>query len=209
VSAEIEPREEFETKLDRLQALSKEAEGGNREARAELRRAVAECSPAVIAEASDVARRAERMLVKTISAGEPLMQETLEARLERMRGEIAGERPTPLERLLAERVVAGWLLVEVLEARIAAQYQHDVKGSRVGPDYVLQMSKILESATRRHLAAIQTLARLRKLQSNTPGVQYNTQINVVPGVGRSGGMKGAAAKKRSAPSGEGGGGSRR
>jgi hypothetical protein len=96
--------------------LSKNAESGDKEARAELRRAVAESSPTVIAEASDVARRAERMLVKTISAGEPLMQETLEARLDHMRGEIAGEHPTPLERLLAERVVAGWLLAEVQEA---------------------------------------------------------------------------------------------
>jgi hypothetical protein len=42
------------------------------------------------------------------------------------------------------------------------------------------MSKILESATRRYLAAIQTRARVRKLQSNAPGIQYNTQINVVP-----------------------------
>ena len=180
MSAEIEPREKLETEMDRLRILSREAEGGDKEVRAELRQAVAECSPAVIAEASSVARRAERMLVKTISAGEPLMQETLEARLEHMRGEIAGECPTPLERLLAERVVAGWLLVEVLEALVAAQYQRDVKGSRVGPDYILQMSKILESATRRHFAAIQNLARVRKLQSNTPGVQYNTQINVAP-----------------------------
>ena len=171
MSAEIEAREEPETEIDQLRVLSKKAEGGDREARAELRRAVARCSPAVIAESSDVARRAERMLVKTISAGEPLMQETLKARLDHMRGEIAGEHPTPLERVLAERVVAGWLLVEVLEALIAAQYGRDVKGRRVGPDYILQMSKILESATRRHFAAIQTLARVRKLQRNTPGVQ--------------------------------------
>ncbi len=181
MSAEIEPREETETEIVLLRMLSKEAEGGNKEARAELQRAVARCSPAVIAEASDVARRAERMLVKTISAGEPLMQETLEARLDHMRGEIAGERPTPLERLLAERVVAGWLLVEVQEALIAAQFSRDAtKGSRVSPSYIVQMSKILESATRRHLAAIQTLGRVRKLQSNTPDVQYNTQINVAP-----------------------------
>ena len=73
--------------------------------------------------------------------------------------------------------------MEVLEALIAAQYQRDVKGPRVGPNYILQMSKILESATRRHLAAIQTLTRVRKLQSNTPGVQYNTQINVAPKAG--------------------------
>ena len=181
MSVEIEPREELEMKIDRLRVLSEKAEGGNRDARAELRQAVARCSPAVIAEASDVARRAERMLVKTISAGEPLVQETLKARVEHMRGEIAGERPTPLERLLAERVVAGWLLVEVLEALIAAQFSRDApKSSRVPPSYTIQMSKILESATRRHLAAIQTLARVRKLQSNTPGVQYNTQINVAP-----------------------------
>ena len=181
MSAEIEPREELEAKIDRLRVLSKKAEGGDRDARAELRRAVAKCSPAVIAEASNVARRAERMLVETISAGEPLMQETLEARLEHMRGKIAGEHPTPLEILLAERVVAGWLLVEVLEALIAAQFSRDApKGSRVSPSYTIQMSKILESATRRHLAAIQTLTRVRKLQSNTPGVQYNTQINVAP-----------------------------
>jgi hypothetical protein len=81
VSAEIELRDELETKIERLQTLSKAAEGGDIEARQELRRAVARCSPEVIAEASDVARRAERMLVKTISAGESLMQETLKARL--------------------------------------------------------------------------------------------------------------------------------
>jgi hypothetical protein len=208
VSAETEPRQELEKEIDRLQVLSQKAEGGNREARAELRRTVARCSPAVIAEASDVARRAERMLVKTISAGEPLMQEALEARLDHMRDEIAGENPTPLERILAERVVAGWLLVEVLEALIAAQYQRDVKGPRVGPDYILQMSKILESATRRHLAAIQSLARVRRLQSNSPGIQYNTQINVAPSGGRSDGTEGVAAEQRSASSGEGGGGSR-
>jgi hypothetical protein len=180
VSAEIEPRDELETKIERLQTLSKAAEGGDIEARQELRRAVARCSPEVIAEASDVARRAERMLVKTISAGEPLMQKTLKARLDHMRSEIAGENPTPLERLLAERVVAGWLLVEVLEALLAAQYQRGAIGSRIGPSYILQMSKILESATKRHLAAVLTLARVRKLQSNMPGVQYNTQINVAP-----------------------------
>ena len=67
MSAEIEPREELETKIDRLRVLSKKAEGGDREARAELRRAIARCSPEVIAEASNIARRAERMLVKTIS----------------------------------------------------------------------------------------------------------------------------------------------
>ena len=178
MSPEIEPRDERETQIGWLQALSSQAEGGDKRARAELRQAVAECSPAIIAEASNVARRAEKMLVETISAGEPLMQETLKVRLDHMRAELAGENPAPLERLLVERVVAGWLLVEVLEALLTAQFSRDApKSSRVSPSYTIQMSKILESATRRHLAAIRTLAQIRKL---SPAVQINIaqkQIN--------------------------------
>ncbi len=98
-----------------------------------------------------------------------------------MREEIAGEAPSPLEAMLSARVVSGWLLVEVLEALVAAQYHRprgEEKAVRVPPSYVLQMSRILESATRRHMQAIQTLTRVRKLQINTPAVQFNTQINL-------------------------------
>jgi hypothetical protein len=108
------------------------------------------------------------------------MQEALRARMEHMRAEIAGENPTPLELLLTERVVAGWLLVEVLEALMAGQYRRGEEGPRVGPDYIIQHSRILESATRRYLAAIRELARVRKLQTGTP-VQVNTQVNVLRG----------------------------
>ena len=43
---------------------------------------------------------------------------------------------------------------------------------------MLQMMKLQESANRRYLAAIKTLAQVQKLQANTPGVQYNMQINL-------------------------------
>ena len=36
----------------------------------------------------------------------------------------------------------------------------------------------LESANRRYLSSIRELARVRKLQKNTPGVQFNTQISL-------------------------------
>jgi hypothetical protein len=108
------------------------------------------------------------------------MEEALQERMHQMRAEIAGENPTPLEVLLTERVVSGWLLVEVLEGLIAAQYQRDVKAHRVPPTHVIQQSRILESATRRYLAAIRELARVRKLQAGVP-VQVNTQVNVVQG----------------------------
>ena len=180
---EVERAGRPEGGIGRLRELSGRAEAGDEEARAELRRAVARASPAAIAEAADIAGRSDKMLVQTISAGEPLMQEALLARLGHMREEVAGEDPSPLEAMLSARVVSGWLLVEVLEALVAAQYHRPRDGekvARVPPSYVLQMSRILESATRRHVQAIQTLARVRKLQANTPAVQYNTQINVRP-----------------------------
>jgi hypothetical protein len=67
------------------------------------------------------------------------------------------------------------------------------------------MSKILESATRRHFAAIQALARVRKLQNNTPGVQYNTKINVTSRGDTGERMKVVAAEEAPASSDRGGG----
>ena len=179
---EVERAPRPEDEIGILRELSDEAEGGREGARAELRRAVARASPAAIAEASGIARRSDEMLVQTISAGEPLMQEALLERLRKMREGVAGQDPSPLEAMLSARVVSGWLLVEVLEALIAAQYHRPRDGEKVArvvpPSYVLQMSRILESATRRHLQAIQALARVRKLQIHHPAFQFNTQINL-------------------------------
>lgn len=96
-------------KLRELRALSTRAEEGDKEARKELRQILEGSSSQLIAEAANFTLRAEWMMVKTVSAGEPLMEEALTVRLERMRDEVAGEAPTPLEALLAERVVACWL----------------------------------------------------------------------------------------------------
>ena len=83
-----------------------------------------------------------------------------------MRAEIAGENPTSLEVLLTERVVSLWMLTALLEVLIAAQYRRHVGDGpeRLSPSYIIQQSRILESATRRYLAAIKELVRVRKLQ---------------------------------------------
>jgi acyl carrier protein phosphodiesterase len=171
---------EARSRLAELRVVSEEAEAGDRNARKRLRRLVRSSSPQVMAEASDFVGRAEWMLANTISAGEPLMREAIQERMRQMRSEIAGESPTPLEVMLTERVVAGWLLVEVLEGLISAQYhRHTDKTARVPPGYIAQMSRILESATRRYLAAIRELARVRRVQAGMP-VRVNT-LNVLAG----------------------------
>jgi len=160
----LELSENARRRLAELRTVSEKAEAGDRNARKRLRRLVRSSSPEIIAAASDVAGSAAWMLIKTISAGEPLMQEALQERMLQMRAEIAGENPAPLEVLLTERVVAGWLLVEVLESLVCAQHQRDVTAHRVPPGHIIQQSRILESATRRYLAAVRELARVRNLQ---------------------------------------------
>lgn len=167
-------------RIRELRALSDKAEGGDKEARRELRRAVRESAPEVIARCSDTARTYRRLLAETASGGDMLVKEAISERATMLAEEVAGENPTPLEVLLAERIASLWVLVELLEALHAAYFsRHNTNRPTV--TYLLQMVKFQESANRRYLSAIRELARVRKLQSNTPAVQVNTQINLGAG----------------------------
>jgi hypothetical protein len=164
-------------KLKDLQELSEKVEDGDKDARLELRRAVRESTPETIARVSDLAGSYRRVLAKSASGGDPLLQEGLEERTRLMVERVAGDKPTALEELLAERVVSCWLLVELMEVLTAAQLDRN-NSTRVAAPHMLQMMKLQESANRRYLAATKTLAQVQKLQANTPGFQYNMQINL-------------------------------
>jgi len=163
----LELSEETRDRLTELRALSEKAEAGDGNARKELRRMVRASSPEVIGRASDIARKAGRTLVGTASGGNPLTEEALYAKLDYMRAEIAGEDPAPLEVLLTERVVLLWMFTSLLEVLLATQYRRNVgdASDRLSPSYLIQQSRILESANRRYLAAIRELARVRKLRA--------------------------------------------
>jgi hypothetical protein len=173
VPGTLELSKDARDRLKELEALSDKAEAGDGEARKELRRLVRSSSPEVIGRAADIGRRAARTLVRTAAGGEALTEEALYAKLDAMRVEIAGENPTPLEVLLTERVVLLWMLTALLEALLSAQYRRNVGDApeRLPPSYLLQQSRILEAATRRYLAAIRELARVRKLQATGPPVR--------------------------------------
>jgi hypothetical protein len=180
VTEELEFSDETKAKLRELRILSEKAEAGEKGARRELRRAIRNSTPEVVAKASDIARKGHKILIGTAAGGDPLMEEALSARLDLMRAQIAGEDPTPLEVLLTERVVSCWLLVELMEALTSAQLQSGdhMKDKRVPHSFLRFILKWQESAHRRYTSAIRELARLRKLQGDTPRVQYNTPINV-------------------------------
>jgi hypothetical protein len=166
VHGELELSEATRDRLAELRALSDRAEGGDTKARRKLRLMVRASSAEVVGRASDVGRRAGRVLARSAAGGDPLAEEALCAKLDLMRAEIAGDDPTALEVLLTERVVSLWMLTTLLEVLLAGQYRRDAGDGlkRLSPPYLIQQSRILESTTRRYFAAIRELARVRKLQ---------------------------------------------
>ena len=175
----LELPKDVKDRLGELRTLSERVEDGDKSARKELRKALRESSSEVISRASDIGRKGQWALIKTVAANDPLTEEALVTRLDLMHAEVAGPEPSPLEVLLTERICSLWLLIEVLEMLVSVQLLGDLPRERRSPMSFLQhVFKWQESANRRFLSAIRELARVRKLQNNSPGVQFNTQINL-------------------------------
>ncbi len=176
---ELELSKDAKERLAELEELSARAEGGDKAARAELRKAVRQSSPEIVREASDIARRGQWGLIKTAAAGDPLVEEALAARLDLMRREIGGPDPTPLEVLLVERVVSCWILLELLELLNSAYLSHGAKSQQLPHSFLKFYLGWQEQVNRRFLSTIKELAKLRRLQSGLPNTHTNNvQINL-------------------------------
>lgn len=174
----LELAKDAKDRLKALEALSEKAEAGDKGARKELREAVRKSTPEIVSRASDIGRRGRWSLIKTVAANDPLTVEALVAKMDLMRAEVAGLNPSPLEVLLAERVCSLWLLLESLELLVSAQLSRDNSEHRVPMSYLRDVWKWQESASRRYLVTLKTLAQVRRLQSGRPSSQTNVQINV-------------------------------
>jgi hypothetical protein len=104
----------------------------------------------------NLASIAEGNLVTALAGDQLWMREMLAVKLKTMRTELAGPQPSPIERLLVERVVACWLQVYHADA-IAAQAERTTFAEG---DYIQRRQ---DRAHRRYLSAIRTLALIRKL----------------------------------------------
>jgi hypothetical protein len=154
-----------------LQALVHRAENGDQTALPELRELL-KLPGAVDLLGSDLARRAQETLITKFSGQNLLFRESLSRKLDLLRADLAGPTPTPPERLLVERVVSCWLHLHHLEMIYAQKESMDLE---LGAYY----QRSLSAAQKRYLAAIKTLALVRKLA--LPVLQVNVarkQVNV-------------------------------
>ena len=167
-----EEKEAHRDTVGRLEELVEKAGKGDKKPLPEIRKILKE-SPDLAWQLMDTSRVAEWHFIERMTKEEDFGSKVLlQRQLGAMREEIAGENPSPLERLLAERVVATWLQIQLFEGLYAASlYQ----GMSVKQGSYQQ--KRLDQAHRNHLSAIRTLAQIRKLG---PAVQINIaeqQIN--------------------------------
>jgi hypothetical protein len=157
--------EEHRATVARLGDLTEKARNGDEEAALEIRKVLDSSPDLAWRFIKGPGKMAESAMIDEITRDEDLASKALlKHQLESMRIEVAGENPTPLERLLAERVVTTWLEVQLF----SGFYAFGLKSGTITQDEHRQ--KRVDRAHRRHLSAVRALAQIRKMG---PAVQIN------------------------------------
>jgi hypothetical protein len=123
----------------------------------------------------DLGAEVQKVLAKKMT-GDVFSREALVRNAELRHNEIAGPNPSPIERLLVERVVACWMYLNYLEG----SYASDNKGLTIAQGIYRQ--KVLDRVHGRYLSAIRALADVRRLA--LPALQVNIaekQVNIAGG----------------------------
>jgi hypothetical protein len=160
VSQTPEPPTDLAQAHEELARLLKRAEQGDRSVFPKLREAL-DASPEIWERYGDLAQQAQAALITLAAGPNALLAESLLRKLKALKEELGGESPSPLDRLLVERVVMTWLQVNYFDG-LAAQ-SAGASEARLKP---IQQQQ--DAAHRRHLSAVKTLATVRKLIKPTP-----------------------------------------
>jgi hypothetical protein len=104
----------------------------------------------------NLAIQTEITLIDAAAGKNLLFKEALTRKLENLRRELAGPSPTPVERLLVERIVTCWLQLQDADIRYAQAKDLSITQA----DY---HQRRIDRAHKRFLSAIKTLATVRRL----------------------------------------------
>ena len=146
--------------LEQLQRLVERAEQGDEGVLGELRAAL-DVNPWVWQRYGDLAKQSQAAWLQLVAGRNLLLLESARRKAEQLRAELAGPAPSPLERLLIERIVATWLQVHYSDASYA-----QLKGTN--PAQHTAALQRQNSAQQRYLQAVKSLATVRKLLRPAP-----------------------------------------
>ena len=162
-----QPKDEFESLLERAQA-------GDRSTLPAIRE-MFDRQPELWEANGDLARIAEDKLIDTATGDNLFAKEAIRRRVDRLKSDLVGSKPSPLERLLADRIAACWLQVHYWES-IYSQALGSKNFSWEASEYY---QRRLDQVQRRYLAAIKSLAQVRRLLGITVQVNIaDQQVNV-------------------------------
>ena len=130
--------------------------------------------PALWRVAGDIADIAEVKLIESIH-GTALTKESVKAGMAKLRGDLGYPTASAVERILIDQVVLSWLRLNHTELRYTGATSECTSASQAE-----SWERKLSAAQRRHLRAVESLARVRRLL-RLPAIQLNIgaqQVNV-------------------------------
>ena len=143
---------------EQIRLLLERAESGDRSVLPALERLL-DTTGEVWRAYGDLARVAEDAWVELVAGPNLLLKESLRRKLAERKSELlSGQSASPLERLLVERVGAGWLQTTYADAAAAQAREKPLDLAQLE-----QQQRRQERAQKGYLAAIRTLATVRKL----------------------------------------------
>lgn len=140
---------------DRLQAILARANSGDQTVLPELKRVLDE-HPSIWRDCYRLVSMTEQAWLDKIAGKNLLLSQSVRRHVEQLKLDLAGPSPSPLEKLLAERIAACWLGVHYAEFAEAA-------GDAGGGKEAQMRLKRLDAANKRFLAATKALAVSRRL----------------------------------------------
>lgn len=174
-----------EARKAKRETLEKRAQNGDKDAAREFWReldAEALATPQgsqeraqLVSEKGDAMARGLAVLVAKFTPGNPLAEGAIRRHLEEMNAQLCGPNPTPIERLLAERVCVCWLQLTAVDHGFA----NTLNGAK--PKEEESLSRQLDSANKRYLSSLKALAQVRRLQLPTlQAIQVNFGASDAP-----------------------------
>ena len=122
----------------------------------------------LVCEKGDAMARGLALLVAKFTPGNPLATGAIQRQLEEMNAQLCGPNPTPIEAILVKRVCVCWLQLATLDHGFA----NTLNGTK--PKAEESLSRQLDSANKRYLSSLKTLAQVRRLQLPTlQAIQVN------------------------------------
>lgn len=162
--------------VDTLQSVLSRARQGDITVLPKLQRLL-DIRPGIWRVNHDLVAISEQAWLNKLSEGNLVLSESLRRQVGQLKLDLVGATPTPLEKLLADRIVAAWLAVHYAEICEASRESS-------GGKLAAMRLKRLESANKRFHAAIKSLAVARRL---TNGLKIEITHNHKQPVANNGG----------------------